>query len=157
MDSFFIFMYFPGLSGCRGIFSSTSCQAARQKSGFSSIGPSGRARQGGDGLYILPRKCAADFRGDRLCLLEICHTANGQPGAGWRTNVEEQQAGIERKGTKRLPSCFRPLLHHRWHWSWCQCDEGKLASFLILRRMFYDAVSRWRVKQNRNLTAAWIE
>lgn len=104
MASFFIFMYFPGLSGCRGIFGSTSCQAARQKSGFSSIEPSGRARQGGGGLYILPRKCAADFRGDRLCLLEICHTANGQPGAGWRTNVEEQRAGIEGRGKGFLPA-----------------------------------------------------
>lgn len=60
--------------------------------------------RGGDRLYILPRKCAADFRGDRLCLLEICHTANGQPEAGWCTNVEEQKAGIEGRGRGFLPA-----------------------------------------------------
>lgn len=54
----------------------------------------------GGGLYILPRKCAAGFRGDRLCLLQMCHTANGHPGAGWPSNVEEKHAG------QGLPPCF---------------------------------------------------
>lgn len=45
MDSFFIFMYFPGLSGCGGISCFSSCWDARQKSGFRSIEPCGGGRE----------------------------------------------------------------------------------------------------------------
>lgn len=101
MDSFFIFMYFPGLSGCGGISCFSSCWDARQKSGFRSIEPCGGGRECVLGGYILPRKCAAGFRGDRLCLLQICHTANGQPGTGCFTNVKEKRAVNKRTSVLR--------------------------------------------------------
>lgn len=63
------------------------------------------------GGYILPRKCAAGFRGDRLCLLQICHTANGQPGTGCFTNVKEKRAVNKRTSVLRegLPPPLCPL------------------------------------------------
>lgn len=77
-------MSFPGLSQCGGISCFGNCWDARQKSGFRSI----ESHAGGRDGRILPGKCAAGFRGDGLCLLEICYTANGQLGAGCFANVE---------------------------------------------------------------------
>jgi len=65
------------------------------------------------GGYILPRKCAAGFRGDRLCLLQICHTANG---TGCFTNVKEKRAMNKRTLVllEGLPPPICPLNSKQW-------------------------------------------
>lgn len=62
------------------------------------------------GGYILPRKCAAGFRGDRLCLLQICHTANGQLGTGCFTNVKEKRAVNKRTPSPTLPFKLKAVI-----------------------------------------------